>query len=61
MIIMRNSAVMIPVMLYRMIMATAVVGEGPRTLLLELDEPLLELPLGLDCCIEAELGTMLAE
>ena len=28
----RNRAVMMPVMLYKIIIATAVVGEGPRTL-----------------------------
>lgn len=42
----RKRAVMIPVILYRMIIATAVVGDGPSTLLAELDEPLLVPPTG---------------
>jgi hypothetical protein len=39
----RNKAVMIPVMLYKMIIATAVVGDGPS----KLPPPL---PLPFDCC-----------
>ena len=41
---------MIPVMLNRITMQTAVVDEEPSPLLLELDEPLFELPLAFGIC-----------
>lgn len=45
MIMHRNSAVMIPVILYKIIIATAVIGEGPIRFW-EGDKPLFGLPLG---------------
>ena len=47
----KKSAVMTPVMLYRMIMATAVVGDVPRMLLL-----VVELPEGDDPEVPDELN-----